>query len=705
MPDLRPVNRLIGEKSPYLLQHAHNPVDWYPWGDEAFAKARSENKPIFLSIGYSSCYWCHVMEREVFEHPAIAAQLNAAAVCIKVDREERPDVDRVYMSALQAMSGSGGWPLSMFLTPGLEPFFGATYIPPESRYGRPGFPEILRQISRLWQSEREKIISTGTQIAAFLRSSEPAESRPVTPAALDAAFSSFVRLFDPDHAGFGSAPKFPRPAGLRFLLRYYKRSGEPRALSMTLETLRAMARGGMYDQIGGGFHRYSVDARWHVPHFEKMLYDQAQLASLYLEAFQCSGDPFFSDIACETLGYIAGNLTDPGGGFTTSEDAESAPDPAEPEKREEGAFYCWTAADIGAALGSELAPLFCFHFGVLDRGNVDHDPSGIFRDRNVLYRAHTTEETARQFSLTPDRCAKLLQKARAKLFSARAARPHPRLDRKIITAWNGLAISAFTLAWEIFGNRTYLDAAEKAAEFILSACRRDGRLLRRSCDGESRFEGTLQDYAFFIAGLTDLFEATGAVRWLTAALELTTVQTALFADPAGGFFDAVEDPRLIIRTREQYDGAEPAGNSVAALNLLRLGHLTGNAAFRSAGEAAIASFGSVLEKSPESLPALLIATDWLASPPVEIVVAIPAGSLFPEAVRETIHRRFLPVKTVVWQTGSDGALTEIVPGLGGKAASGASPALYLCSGFACQQPTTDIREFSRLLDRLSAAGS
>ncbi|MCH8068658.1 MAG: thioredoxin domain-containing protein, partial [Candidatus Marinimicrobia bacterium] len=511
-------NRLINEKSPYLLQHAFNPVDWHPWGEEAFEKARKEDKPIFLSIGYSTCYWCHVMEREVFENESIAALMNKYVVSIKVDREERPDVDRVYMAALHAMGSRGGWPMSLFLTPDLKPFYGATYIPPTAKYGQPGFPDLLTRIHEVWTTNRQEILNSSRKIGDLLKQqSDPqVKATRAGKVALQRGFDSYSRSYDLTNAGFGGAPKFPRPVSFNFLLRYYSRTGEKKALDMSLETLKRMAKGGMYDHIGGGFHRYATDARWHVPHFEKMLYDQAQLVISYLEAYQITHAKFYAYVARDILAYVKRNMTHPDGRFYSAEDAESAVDPANPDEKEEGAFYTWTKSEIEGLLPPQEATVFNYYYGVKDNGNVQSDPHQEFVGENILFVAHTPAETGKQVHFSAGDVTDILAKSRAKLFYAREARPRPHLDDKVLVSWNGLMISAFARAHQILGDEKYLKSAEKASRFVLDNLYNSKKkeLLRRYRDGEARYDAHLEDYAFFIQGLLDLYEASLDIGWL-----------------------------------------------------------------------------------------------------------------------------------------------------------------------------------------------
>jgi len=708
-------NRLIHEKSPYLLQHAFNPVDWYPWGDEAFQKAQQEDKPIFLSVGYSTCYWCHVMEREDFENPDIARLMNEHFVCIKVDREERPDVDRVYMAAVQALTGSGGWPMSVFLTPDRKPFFGGTYFPPAPQVGRPGFPQLLEHISKLWRTERRKIVESSVQITEFLQANtRTADAVPLDDSSLQAACSQFARVFDKEHAGFGAGPKFPQPVTFNFLLRYYSRSGERTPLEMTLATLRKMAEGGIYDQIGGGFHRYSVDAQWRVPHFEKMLYDQAQLASSYVDAYQITRDEFFASVARDILDYVFRSMTHPEGGFYSAEDAESLPAPASREgtpesgktsMKEEGAFYLWPKNEIEDILGQDIAPIFCFYYGVNDQGNALHDPMNVFVGENILYIWSTIEETAWKFNKTQNEIRKLLLDSRKKLFAEREKRPKPHLDDKIITAWNGLMISAFSRAYQVLGDPKHLTAAERAATFVASRLYdpRSAKLLRRYRDGEARFEGTLQDYAFFVQGLLDLYEASFDSQWLALAIDLAKKQIELFGDPAQeGFFDtAPGDLSLFIRTKEDSDGAEPAGNSIAALTLLRLAHLTDNKEWKVTAEKTIDALGLGIRQYPTAHAQMLAALDWRLSTPMEIIIAGKPDAEDTKLLLKEVHAHFVPNKILLLADGGkrQKKLAQYLPFIERMTTLRGKATAYVCENYSCQLPTSDPMVVGRLLSK------
>ncbi|MGE0702836.1 MAG: thioredoxin domain-containing protein, partial [Vicinamibacterales bacterium] len=581
------MNRLAGTRSPYLLQHAANPVDWYPWGDEAFGKARREGRPIFLSIGYSTCHWCHVMEHESFENAAVAAVLNEHFVSIKVDREERPDVDRVYMTFVQATTGSGGWPMSVWLTPDLKPFYGGTYFPPSARWGRPGFIEILQEIARVWHENRDKIEASAEGVTSDLRSSIATEAAGSEPSAdaLARTVRQFADSFDHRHGGFGSAPKFPRPSELLFLFREHARTGDTYARDMALATLQAMALSGMRDLVGGGFHRYSVDAEWRVPHFEKMLYDQAQLVQAYLDAAQVSGDRFFMDVAEDTLRYVMREMTDEAGGFFSAEDADSIPpehagDPG--ARKMEGAFYLWTAGEIDELAGSDTA-LVKRHFGVEPAGNAPADPQQEFVGKNILYIAKAIEDVASESGTPESDVRAVLARVRCAMFEARLARPRPHLDDKVLTAWNGLMIGAFARAGRLLkaaGGRDaesgagLVDAARRAASFIEQRMwDRDSKtLLRRYRQGHAEIDAYAEDFAFLIAGVLELFQADPDPRWLEWVLALQRRQDELFWDQVdGGWFSTTgRDPSGLLRLKEDYDGAVPTATSVSVQNLLVL---------------------------------------------------------------------------------------------------------------------------------------
>ena len=687
------MNRLANEKSPYLLQHANNPVDWYAWGPEAFDKARSEDKPIFLSVGYSTCHWCHVMERESFENERIAELLNRDYVAIKVDREERPDVDRIYMTFVQATTGSGGWPMSVFLTPELKPFFGGTYFPPENRWGNPGFASVLTQIAAAWKSDREKIGESARDVLEQLKKSSAVEARVgggrVDPTLLDSGFSVFRRTFDSHYGGFGGAPKFPRPSVHNFLLRYYARTKNREALDMVLTTLREMAKGGMNDQLGGGFHRYSVDERWFVPHFEKMLYDQAQLATSYLEAFQITGNEQYAAIARRTLDYVLRDMTDAGGAFYSAEDADSIIDPAHPEEKGEGAFYIWAASEIHGLLG-ERAESFTRAFGAREGGNVDHDPHGEFTGKNIFYLA---DDDFASSSAGQEACATLL--------AARAKRPRPHLDDKILTSWNGLMISAFALAGAVLEEPRYAEAARNAAGFVLEKMYMNGALLRRHRADESAIPAFLDDYAFFVQALLDLYDAQLNQRHLQLAIELTEKMRERFEDAEhGGFFSSpAGDENLVMRVKDDYDGAEPSGNSVALMNLLRLAQLTNRDDFRQSAARTLAAFEQRLSLAPSALPQMLAACEFLLSHPRQIVIAGAREGADTRALARAVHSRFMPNRVLLLLDSEETRtrLAQNIPEVAAMHPSDGRAAAYVCRDYACQLPVTEPADLTALL--------
>ncbi|MDD5201357.1 MAG: thioredoxin domain-containing protein [Terrimicrobiaceae bacterium] len=675
-------NRLAAATSPYLLQHAENPVAWHEWGGEAFALARQKNRPVFLSIGYSTCHWCHVMAHESFENPEVAAVLNEYFVSIKVDREERPDIDRLYMAFVQATTGSGGWPMSVWLTPNAEPFFGGTYFPPADCHGRPGFVTVLERIAELWAREPERVLAQGADVIASLRetSAAPAGAEPPDASPLRAGCEAFAGVYDPVDGGFGGGPKFPRPSVFNFLLRIEK----PRALEMTLHTLRRMAAGGVRDHLGGGFHRYSVDGGWRVPHFEKMLYDQAQLAGSHLDAWQITNDPHFADIVRETLGYVSRRLTHPRGGFFSAEDADSLFEHGKPEHGE-GAFYVWSHEEIARHLDAESAAIFCRHYGVEPGGNVDPsaDPHHEFTGRNILFE----REPAGSESLA---------KSRALLAEVRDQRPRPHLDDKILTAWNGLMISAFARAGAVLDDEGFLAAAGRAAAFIRSELfdEKSGELLRTWRDGRAAIRAFAEDYAFLIQGLLDLYEAGFDSAWLSWAIELQGMQDKLFFDQAAGSYlgSAEGDPLVPLRLRDDYDGAEPSANSIAARNLLRLGWLLHDDAFVGRARRVVGSFATILRRMPSAVPQMLCALDMLLAPPRQCVIAGGRGAADTAALARALHRKFEPNRVILF-AGDTAASREMKP-IGGRAA------LYVCEDFACRAPITDPSE---IVPRLRAS--
>jgi uncharacterized protein YyaL (SSP411 family) len=684
-------NALFHEKSPYLRQHAHNPVDWLPWGEAAFEKARREDKPIFLSIGYSTCHWCHVMAHESFEDTRVAELLNTHFVPIKVDREERPDVDRIYMLFVQASTGSGGWPMSVWLTPELKPFFGGTYFPPDRRYGRPGFGEILEHLSRAWRQERGRVESSSADVTEQLRGITASAKATFEPdrELFESAFWQFRRSFDTRWAGFGGAPKFPRPVVLNYLLRCFSVSENQEALEMAAQTLRAMAEGGMHDHLGGGFHRYSVDERWFVPHFEKMLYDQAQLAISYLEAYQATGHQHFAGIARAIFTYIGRDLSDGEGGFYSAEDADS-PDPENPAHSGEGSFYLWRQQEIEALLDPLQARLFCLRFGVQPGGNVEQDLQGEFTGRNILFEAMPEEEIARRNDQRLHSVHETLERSCEILFAVRSKRPRPHLDNKVLTAWNALTVSALARGCMTLGEKRHLEMAESAVRFLLSRMydRDSGQLLRRYCDGEAGIPAFLDDYAFLAQALLDLFEATGKALYLEVALDLSTRGFRRFEDvEAGGFFSTEQNaPDLLVRMKEDYDGAEPSANSVAIDVLIRLNHLTANEEFDKKAERALAAFAAKLKAQPTMAPQMLVALGRRLTEPCQVIVRCERVDSEVEEIIAAARTKFDPYGLVLPLSDESTAnLSRTAPFLAGLERRGRIT-VYECRNFVCELP-------------------
>ncbi|MFL6414639.1 MAG: thioredoxin domain-containing protein [Bryobacteraceae bacterium] len=683
-------NALIDEKSPYLRQHAHNPVQWLPWGPAAFEKSRLEDKPIFLSVGYSTCHWCHVMAHESFEDPKTAEILNHYFVPVKVDREERPDVDRVYMLFVQATTGSGGWPMSVWLTPELKPFFGGTYFPPDSRYGRPGFREVLAHLSRVWSEERATVESSSTNVTEQLRSIAAGKSsaQALDQKLFDSAFWQFRRTFDDRWGGFGTAPKFPRPAALLYLLRHFHLVKNADALEIVGRTLKGMAAGGMHDHLGGGFHRYSVDERWFVPHFEKMLYDQAQLAIAYLEAFQISRDPSFSRTAEQILRYVLRDLTDGQGGFYSGEDADST-DPENPNAHREGAFYVWRNREIDELLGPDAEP-FSRHYGVEANGNVENDPQGEFRGFNILFENFAPDEGGQSSSATAEDPFRV---SREKLFLRRQERPRPHLDNKVLTSWNSLMISAFVKAGSVLNKPEYLEAGRKALEFLLATMHdaESDALMRRYCEGEAAISGFADDYAFLAAALLDSFEASGEPRYLALALRLATEGLKPFEDTeAGAFFSTREGSSdILLRMKEDYDGAEPSANSIAIDVLLRLAHWTGRNEFYERAHRALSFFASRLQSQPTMAPQLLASLGRYLTPPEQIVIRCQDGGAAGPKVAQAAHgvrEEFRPYSAVLVISDSQSEkLEELAPALSSLHRKGEAT-LYRCKNLTCELP-------------------
>ncbi|MBN1573384.1 MAG: thioredoxin domain-containing protein [Deltaproteobacteria bacterium] len=682
-------NRLKKEKSPYLLMHAENPVEWYPWGDEAFRKAKDEDKPIFFSIGYSTCHWCHVMEKESFEDADLAGILNEHFVSIKVDREERPDIDNIYMTVCHAMTGSGGWPLSIFMTPEGKPFYAGTYFPKRGRMGMPGFIDIIAEIAALWRDDRGRLVKVGEDVTSLLRSDSLKSVGEAAPesAIMEKAYRGIADIFDKNRGGFGRAPKFPVPHRLTFLLRWYKRSGDKLALEMVVKTLDEMRGGGIFDQVGFGFHRYSTDERWLVPHFEKMLYDQALLAVVYIEAFQVTGDARFAETAREIFTYVLRDMTSPEGGFYSAEDADT--------EGREGLFYLFTPGEVRDVLGEKDGDLFCRFYDIKDGGN--------FEDGMSIPNVKTPMgEFAEREGIDVGDFKKFIDGSRARLHAVREKRAKPLKDDKIITAWNGLMVAALAKGYQALGDRDYLDAAERGALFVLNNLKsKGGRLKRRFRNGEAAFPGFVDDYAFFVWGLVELYEAEFRIDFLREAVALNDVMLGLFWDEDGGglFFSRNDGEKLIIRKKEIYDGATPSGNSVAAKNLLRLAKITGDVRLEERAEELIRSFLPTVGRDPHAYTQFLEALDFLMGPSREIVISGYPDNPITRGMVESVQRRFIPNKVLIHAL-SDGdlkELSEISLFLSNMDMASDKPAAYICEGYACRAPIYDIETLNKAL--------
>jgi len=709
-------NRLAAERSPYLLQHAGNPVDWYPWGQEAFDKARALDRPIFLSIGYSTCHWCHVMAHESFESQEIAEILNRDFISIKVDREERPDVDRVYMTFVQATTGSGGWPMSVWLTPNLKPFYGGTYFPPDARWGRPGFPEILREIGRVWQMERAKVQLSAenlTEQIRGLRSVSPGGGVP-GPDALKEGVAQYAQAFDQARGGFGSAPKFPRPSELLFLLRETARTGDYTPAFMVAKTLQPMALGGMRDHVGGGFHRYSVDASWRVPHFEKMLYDQAQITLACLEAYQLADDRFFAGVAEDTLEYVMREMTHPEGGFFSAEDADSVP----PEEaghanahKTEGAFYLWTQQELESLLKDDF-DVFRHRFGIRPDGNAPEDPQGEFTGKNLLYIASTMDEVAQRTGVPPDDVEASLQRSRMALFRTRLSRPRPHLDDKVLTGWNGLMLAAFARAARVLpgaeARARYLAAAERAAQFLERYMWDESRqiVMRRYREGDTAIDGYAEDYAYLIYGLLELFQAAGSPHWLEWARTLQKRQDEQFWDAEnGGWFNTTgADPSVILRMKEDYDGAEPSPSSISVLNLLMIAHLTNEAELFERIDRTLKMFGPQIGKVARAVPMMLAALSTYHAKVAQVVIVGSPGDESTQALMREAVAKYDPFSVIV--PVEPGAvqvrLSQMLPFISAMTMRDGKATAYVCHDFTCSEPTTDPAGLAERLSRTIA---
>ncbi len=688
-------NRLIHETSPYLLQHAHNPVDWFTWGPEAFAKARTENKPVLLSIGYSACHWCHVMEHESFENARIAALMNEHFVSIKVDREERPDLDHIYQSVVQLLSGQGGWPLTMFLTPEQEPFYGGTYFPPEERYGRAGFPRVLTSVAEAYHRRPDDISKSIQQIRDGLAKLSTLEATPgdLSPDLLTNAARTLGQNFDMVHGGFGTQPKFPNPSNVACLLRYWHASGNENFLHMAKLALRKMASGGIYDHLGGGFHRYSVDDRWLVPHFEMMLYDNAQLLPLYLHMYQITHETFYADVARETLTYLLREMRHPEGGFYATQDADS--------EGEEGKFFAWTKPEVDGLLG-DAARLFARYYDVTSAGNWEHG-------KNILHLTVSMEQLAKMFNQPQDEVAASITAGKATLFAVREQRIKPFRDEKILTSWNGLLLSGLALAANVLGDASALHAVHDTIAFIQRHMWRDGLLLSVYKDGQAKLNGYLDDYAFLAAALLDAFEATFELAYFAFAQQLAQTMLAEFWDEAQGgfFFTGTQHETLIERSKSVYDQAIPSGTSVATTTLLRLYHYTGTAAYLQHAEQVLRLLRRHLEQQPFGVGSLISTLDFSLHKPQEIVVIGALGAADTQALLQAIHQRYIPNKILIQidpqrLTTTLEALPLLRDVLAGKSQVDGKATVYVCHNFACSLPMTEPEALTALLARHTA---
>ncbi len=680
-------NRLAQETSPYLLQHKDNPVDWYPWGEEALEKAREEDRPILLSVGYSACHWCHVMERESFEDEETARVMNEHFVNIKVDREERPDIDSIYMSAVQALTRSGGWPMTVFMTPDGAPFYGGTYFPPTPRGGMPSFQQLLLTLADAYENRREEVLQSAESVRDYLQASTGAampKAETEGTNLLDRAASTLLSQHDARFGGFGGAPKFPQPMNLEVLLRHYRRTGDRGALAAVETTLRRMADGGIYDHLGGGFARYSVDAYWLVPHFEKMLYDNALLARIYLEAHQATGDPFYRRVAEETLDYVLRDMTSPEGGFYSAEDADS--------EGEEGKFYVWTPTEIEGVLDPDDARLALRFWDVTEGGN--------FEGKNILNVPRPIEVVAEEFGISPEELWDRIVSIREKLLAFREERVRPGRDDKVLAAWNGLMLRAFALAARVTGREDYREAARRNATFLLENMKTDGRLHRSHKDGRARFNGYLEDYAMVADGLVSLYEATFETRWLAEADDLCDAMNELFWDEGRrAFYDTPADhEELVTRPRDVYDNATPSGNSVAVEVMLRLALLLDRNDYRERAEEVLDEMGGGMEKIPSAFGHLLAALDFATSGTREIAIIGDPEAPDTKALIDTVFARYLPNKVVAGRAEDDAESAGLIPLLAQRPARDGRATAYVCEGYACQAPTTDPEELARQLD-------
>ncbi len=694
MSEHKYTNKLINEKSPYLQQHAHNPVNWYPWSEEAFEKARKENKPIFLSIGYSTCHWCHVMEHESFEDTTVARLMNEVFISIKVDREERPDIDNIYMTVCQIMTGSGGWPLTIIMTPDKKPFFAGTYFPKESKYGRIGMIDLIQRIRTAWNEKHSDVIKSADQITAYLHQTTKTETpEELTENIFDETFNDFENRFDEQYGGFGTRPKFPSPHNLLFLLRYWDKTKNEKALGMVTKTLTEMAKGGIYDHIGYGFHRYSTDEKWFLPHFEKMLYDQALLALAYTEAFQATKNNDFKKTAIEIFEYVLRDMKDRQGGFYSAEDADS--------ENEEGKFYVWSANEIDKLLPKKDAKIFKTYYGITPEGNYYEEASRAPTGKNILHISTSLDELSKKTQTSIEKLEKIISNSKKKLFEYREKRIHPYKDTKILTDWNGLMIAALAKGARTLNKPELLPYAKNASEFILSNLRRNGKLLHRFKDGEAKIPGNLDDYAFFTWGLLELYESTFEPKFLQQAINLTETQIEDFWDEKdGGFFFTSESAeQLLIRTKELYDGAVPSGNSVSLLNLLRLSKLTANTKFEEHAYKLGKTFAGKVKKSPVAYTQFLSAQIFAFGPSFEIVIVGNPADENTKAILSELNKLYIPNKVVLLvPAGNNKEIINLAPFTKDYSEINNAPTIYVCRNFVCSLPTNNIDEMKKLLE-------
>ena len=687
-------NRLVFEKSPYLLQHAANPVNWYPWGDEAFQEAKQLDKPIFLSIGYATCHWCHVMEKESFEDPEVASLINDNFIPIKVDREERPDIDQIYMAVCQAVTGAGGWPLTVLLTPDKKPFFAGTYFPKESRFGRVGMVELIPQVASLWAQKRGELLESADALTDHLQSSNQTQSGQLDKSVIDTAYQQLSARYDPHEGGFNPAPKFPSPHNLIFLLRYWYQSKEPVALEMVENTLQKMRLGGIFDQVGFGYHRYSTDTSWRLPHFEKMLYDQAMLVLAYAEAYQATGKDEYAIVLREILTYVLRDMTSLEGGFYSAEDADS--------EGEEGLFYLWTNNEFRDFLGKDGADLLVSVFNMTEEGNFEDEATKLATGRNLLYLREPLGDLAKKMGIPETDLLDLWERSRQFLFEMREKRIHPLKDDKVLTDWNGLMIAALAVAGRILDDPSYLTAAKSAADFIWKTLRgENGLLLKRFRDGEAGLPAHLDDYAFFVWGLLEIYQADFDTEYLIRALDLNELMLEIFWDKGSGglFFTASDQIDLIHRNKEIYDGAIPSGNSVAAMNLIRLGRITSNPDFEDKAYLIGNSFAEQINRVPQGHTQFLSALMFTNGPSHEVVISGDRKAEDTREMLETLRNHYSPNKVLLFRPEDDQSLFELNPALKHQEALEGKATAYVCQDFQCSAPTTDIAEMISLLEQ------